>query len=186
VSALSVREPALSPTKFCGECGTRLAAVCSSCGASDPSTSRFCGDCGAPLGASPSATAFASPRSYTPPHLAEKILTAKGALEGERKQVTGLFADLVGSTALADRVGAEAMHALLSRFFELALAEVHRYEGTIYQFLGDGFMALFGALEKTPIVAARRGVRQPTRAPPPRCAPTASCGARCCGCEERS
>lgn len=66
-------------------------------------------------------------------------------LEGERKQVTVLFCDLVGSTALADRLGPEVMHLLLSRFFELALGEVHRYEGTINQFLGDGFMALFGA-----------------------------------------
>ena len=67
------------------------------------------------------------------------------ALEGERKLVTVLFCDVVGSTGLAERLGPEAMHGLLSRFFELALAEVHRYEGTINQFLGDGFMALFGA-----------------------------------------
>src|SRR5262249_30000730 len=75
----------------------------------------------------------------------ERILTSKAALEGERKQVTVLFCDLVNSTGLAERIGAEAMHTVLSRFFELALAEVHRYEGTINQFLGDGFMALFGA-----------------------------------------
>jgi class 3 adenylate cyclase/tetratricopeptide (TPR) repeat protein len=88
---------------------------------------------------------FGSPESYTPKHLAEKILTSKAALEGERKQVTVLFCDLVGSTALAERIGAEAMHGVVNRFFTLALAEVHRYEGTINQFLGDGFMALFGA-----------------------------------------
>jgi class 3 adenylate cyclase/tetratricopeptide (TPR) repeat protein len=88
---------------------------------------------------------FASPAAYTPKHLTEKILTSKHALVGERKQVTVLFCDLVGSTTLAERIGAEAMHAFLGRFFELALAEVHRYEGTINQFLGDGFMALFGA-----------------------------------------
>jgi class 3 adenylate cyclase len=85
------------------------------------------------------------PLSYTPKHLAEKILTTRSALEGERKQVTVLFCDLANSTALAERVGSEAMHALLNRFFELALHQVHRYEGTINQFLGDGFMALFGA-----------------------------------------
>lgn len=83
--------------------------------------------------------------SYTPPHLAEKILAWRLALEGERKLVTVMFCDIASSTPLATRVGAEAMHALLNRFFELALAEVHRYEGTINQFLGDGFMALFGA-----------------------------------------
>jgi hypothetical protein len=85
------------------------------------------------------------PLSYTPPHLAEKILTSRNALEGERKQVTVLFCDLQNSTPLAEKIGAENMHALLNRFFELALSEVHRYEGTINQFLGDGFMALFGA-----------------------------------------
>ncbi len=85
------------------------------------------------------------PLSYTPPHLAEKILQSKSALEGERKQVTVLFCDLQNSTPIAEKLGPEAMHTLLNRFFELALSEVHRYEGTINQFLGDGFMALFGA-----------------------------------------
>src|SRR5262249_43082816 len=85
------------------------------------------------------------PLSYTPKHLAEKILTSRSALEGERKQVTVLFCDLANSTPIAERIGPEAMHTLLNRFFEVALSEVHRYEGTINQFLGDGFMALFGA-----------------------------------------
>ena len=97
------------------------------------------------------------PLSYTPQHLADKILTSRTALEGERKQVTAFFCDLADSTALAERIGPEHMHILLNRFFELALDEVHQYEGTINQFLGDGFMALFGA----PIARedhARRGV----------------------------
>jgi class 3 adenylate cyclase/tetratricopeptide (TPR) repeat protein len=85
------------------------------------------------------------PASYTPQHLAEKILITRSALEGERKQVTVLFCDLANSTTIAERIGPEAMHTLLNRFFELALDEVHRYEGTVNQFLGDGFMALFGA-----------------------------------------
>jgi hypothetical protein len=85
------------------------------------------------------------PLAYTPRHLAEKILTSRAALTGERKQVTVLFCDLANSTALAERLGPEAMHTLLHHFFELALHEVHRYEGTVNQFLGDGFMALFGA-----------------------------------------
>ena len=85
------------------------------------------------------------PLSYTPAHLAEKILTSRSALEGERKQVTVLFCDLANSTALAERLGPEHMHTLLNRFFALALDDVHRYEGTINQFLGDGFIALFGA-----------------------------------------
>jgi len=97
------------------------------------------------------------PLSYTPKHLAEKILTSRSALEGERKQVTVLFCDLANSTPIAERIGPEAMHTLLNRFFEVALTEGHRYEGTINQFLGDGFMALFGA----PLAHedhARRGV----------------------------
>src|SRR5882724_7664211 len=97
------------------------------------------------------------PVSYTPKHLAEKILTSRSALEGERKQVTVLFCDLANSTPIAERIRPEAMHTLLNRFFEVALNEVHRYEGTINQFLGDGFMALFGA----PLAHedhARRGV----------------------------
>jgi class 3 adenylate cyclase/tetratricopeptide (TPR) repeat protein len=72
-------------------------------------------------------------------------VVTRSALEGERKSVTVLFCDIANSTALAERLGPDAMHSLLNRFFEVALAEVHRYEGTINQFLGDGFMALFGA-----------------------------------------
>jgi class 3 adenylate cyclase len=104
---------------------------------------------GAPASAASASPPFTehqpAPFSYTPQHLAEKILTSRSALEGERKQVTVLFCDLANSTALAEHIGPEAMHTLLNRFFELALNEVHRYEGTINQFLGDGFMALFGA-----------------------------------------
>jgi class 3 adenylate cyclase/tetratricopeptide (TPR) repeat protein len=95
-------------------------------------------------GANPTARTPA-PVTYTPRHLADQVLASKAALEGERKQVTVLFCDIVNSTATADAVGAETMHTLLNRFFETALTEVHRFEGTINQFLGDGFMALFGA-----------------------------------------
>ncbi len=129
--------------KFCGECGARLSRVCPSCAAANLPARKFCGECGTKLGEE--SASLAAPESYTPRHLADKILTSRSALEGERKQVTVLFCDIVGSTALAAQLGEEAMHALLNRFFEFALAEVHRYEGTINQFLGDGFMALFGA-----------------------------------------
>ncbi len=139
--------------KFCGQCGAKQGALCPDCGAAIPPGFRFCGECGVSLGL-PAATPPepgpenrrpAAAVSYTPSHLAEQVLTSRTALEGERKQVTVLFCDLVSSTALADRLGPEIMHGLLSRFFELALGEVHRYGGTINQFLGDGFMALFGA-----------------------------------------
>jgi len=128
--------------KFCLECGARLALTCAKCRAELPGSAKFCLECGEPIGPQIQPR---SPESYTPKHLAEKILTSRGALEGERKPVTVLFCDLVSSTGLAERLGADRMHALLGAFFERALGEVHRYEGTINQFLGDGFMALFGA-----------------------------------------
>jgi hypothetical protein len=99
---------------FCGRCGTGLASLCPSCGFANPAGFVFCGKCGARVTEVPAAAlqdppAFASPRSYTPKHLAEKILTSKAALEGERTQVTVLFADLKGSMELlADRDPEEA------------------------------------------------------------------------------
>jgi class 3 adenylate cyclase/tetratricopeptide (TPR) repeat protein len=138
--------------KFCLECGQRLALACVACGAPLPETAKFCLECGRPVGATapaasgePGPAETRTPAAYTPRHLAERILTSRGALEGERKSVTVLFCDLVGSTGLAERLGAEHMHVLVNAFFEIALGEVHRYEGTVNQFLGDGFMALFGA-----------------------------------------
>ena len=132
--------------RYCGGCGQRLPVPCPACGAGNAPGNRFCDGCGAPLeGDVLPRPAHAVPRAYTPAHLAEKILTSRSALEGERKQVTVLFCDMANSTELAQHLGADAMHALLNQFFALALAEVHRLEGTINQFLGDGFMALFGA-----------------------------------------
>jgi class 3 adenylate cyclase len=88
---------------------------------------------------------FASPEQYTPPHLAERILTSKDALEGERKQVTVLFADVKDSMALlADRDPEEARR-LLDPLLERMIEGVHQYEGTVNQVMGDGIMALFGA-----------------------------------------
>jgi class 3 adenylate cyclase len=87
----------------------------------------------------------ADPRGYTPRHLAERILGARAALVGERKQVTVLFADIQGSMDLADKLGAEAWHRALDRFFHLVNEAVHRFDGTVNQYTGDGVMALFGA-----------------------------------------
>jgi class 3 adenylate cyclase len=86
-----------------------------------------------------------APRSYTPRHLAEKILTSRAALEGERKHVTVFFADIKDSMQLAAELGPEAWHRILDRFFEILTSGVHRFEGTINQYTGDGIMALFGA-----------------------------------------
>ncbi|HET9883453.1 MAG TPA: adenylate/guanylate cyclase domain-containing protein, partial [Candidatus Binatia bacterium] len=131
--------------KFCGECGARLEELCPACKESNPPTNKFCGQCGATLGQTAAAPKFTSPQSYTPKHLAEKILTSKSALEGERKQVTVLFADMKGSMELlADRDPEEA-RKLLDPVLEHMIDAVHRYEGTVNQVMGDGIMALFGA-----------------------------------------
>jgi len=107
-----------SGARFCNGCGAPrapLALACAACGHANPSGSRFCNGCGAKLEASAATatTRFGSPGSYTPQHLAEKILTSKSAMEGERKQVTVLFADLKGSMELlADRDPEEARKIL--------------------------------------------------------------------------
>ena len=119
---------------------------CTSCGNELPPGSRFCNKCGHAVSAhTDSERRFASPDAYTPKHLAERILTSKAALEGERKQVTVLFADLKGSMELlADRDPEEA-RKLLDPVLEHMMDAVHRYEGTVNQVMGDGIMALFGA-----------------------------------------
>jgi class 3 adenylate cyclase/tetratricopeptide (TPR) repeat protein len=129
--------------RFCNGCGGRLETVCARCGHANPPASGFCNGCGQPLGGA--AVPTRTPDSYTPRHLAEKILTSKAALEGERKQVTVLFADLKGSMELlADRDPEEA-RKLLDPVLERMMEAVHRYEGTVNQVMGDGIMALFGA-----------------------------------------
>ena len=132
--------------RFCAECGASLNLACPSCGFSNEAGEKFCGGCGQPLVSSQQiATKFSSPEVYTPKHLAEKILISKAALEGERKQVTVLFADMKGSMELlADRDPEEA-RKLLDPVIEHMMEAVHRYEGTVNHILGDGIMALFGA-----------------------------------------
>ena len=111
-----------------------------------PEGARFCPQCARPVGeATLPAIANRDPRAYTPKHLADKILRSKSALEGEHKQVTVLFADVKGSMELAEQLGAEAWHGVLERFFEILSDGVHRFEGTVNQYTGDGIMALFGA-----------------------------------------
>ena len=131
---------------FCEECGAKLDVACPSCGAAIPPGRKFCGTCGKPLAGQPAPGArFASPEAYTPKHLAERILTSKAALEGERKQVTVLFADLKDSMELlADRDPEEA-RKILDAVVQRMMAAVHRYEGTVNQVMGDGIMSLFGA-----------------------------------------
>src|SRR5579864_709385 len=125
--------------RFCLQCGAELGVECVGCGVALPIDAKFCLDCGAPVEVGP------SPAGYTPRYLSEQIRATRETLVGERKQVTVLFCDIVRSSALAGELGAEGYHDLVDRFFAVALAEVHRYEGTVNQFLGDGLMALFGA-----------------------------------------
>src|SRR6266511_4548413 len=129
--------------KFCGECAAPLVAAlaCPRCGTANPKGRKFCDSCGQPL-AEPSAP---DPRTYTPKHLAEKILTSRSALEGERKQVTVLFADVKGSMDLSESIDPEEWHRIMERFFTILTDGVHRFEGTVNQYTGDGIMALFGA-----------------------------------------
>ena len=86
-----------------------------------------------------------SPLTYTPKHLADKILQSKSALEGERKQITVLFTDVKGSMELAERLYAEQWHHILDRFFQILSDGIYRFEGAVNQYTGDGIMALFGA-----------------------------------------
>lgn len=116
--------------KCCGECAAPLSSTCPSCGAANPPENKFCGQCAPALRTAPTASSVA-PESYTPKHLAEKILTSKAALEGEPKQVTVLFADLRGSMELlADRDPEEA-RKLLDPVLEHMMEAVHCYEGSM-------------------------------------------------------
>jgi class 3 adenylate cyclase/tetratricopeptide (TPR) repeat protein len=132
----------LDDSAFCTECGARLEAGCPGCGAINPPAAKFCRKCGAPA---PAAVAERMPDSYTPRHLAERILTSRSALEGERKHVTVLFVDVKESMELAEQVDPEVWHTILDRFFAILAEGVHRFEGTVNQYAGDGIMALFGA-----------------------------------------
>ena len=153
MQCLACRHENRAGAKFCDECGAALPRGCPACGAAARSSARFCDECGQPLTApavrvaSPAAPEPAAPppASYTPRHLAEKILVSRGAIEGERKQVTVLFADCVGFTALSSRLDPEDLHGIMDGCFQGVLEAVHRYEGTVNQFTGDGVMALFGA-----------------------------------------
>jgi len=127
------------------KCGAGLTRTCASCNTELPIGAAFCFGCGQPVVPTPAAERVPAPEAYTPKHLAEKILTSRSALEGERKQVTVLFTDLKGSMELlADRDPEEA-RKLLDPVLERMMEAVHRYEGTVNQVMGDGIMALFGA-----------------------------------------
>jgi class 3 adenylate cyclase len=131
--------------KFCVHCGAGLKVSCPACGARAEPREQFCGECGKSLAGLSTPAAAPDPRSYTPKHLADKILTTRSALEGERKQVTVLFADLKGSMDLGEKVDPEEWYRIMDRFFQILSDGVHRFEGTVDKFTGDGIMAIFGA-----------------------------------------
>ena len=126
--------------RFCGECGARHTPTCPGCEAPHRPDQNFCWECGTRLAAT-----AGTPGSHIPRHLAERILTSKAALEGERKQVTILFADLKGSTELLADRDPEESRKLLDPVLNRMMEAVHYYEGTVNQVMGDGIMALFGA-----------------------------------------
>src|SRR5215469_6340220 len=135
---------------FCDRCGMRFETVCSHCGQLNRSESRFCRICGQTIKEAatiPTAgvSGAPSPDSYVPRYLAEKILASRPALEGERKQVTVLFADIRGSTKLLEGLDPEDAQKIIDPVLQVMMDAVHRFEGTVNQVLGDGVMALFGA-----------------------------------------
>jgi class 3 adenylate cyclase/tetratricopeptide (TPR) repeat protein len=121
--------------------------VCPNCGAGVPLDRQFCGECGLDLRKPTEAPPidFNQPQSYTPKFLAEKILNNRSSIEGERKLVTVLFADVANYTSVAEKLDPEEVHEIMDGCFRILMDEIHRYEGTINQFTGDGVMALFGA-----------------------------------------
>jgi class 3 adenylate cyclase len=137
---------------FCEDCGTSFRRECPLCGTSCSPRAKFCRKCRAPLGGDTvSKTSERDPRSYTPKHLAERILAeraamdSRGAQDGERKTITALFADIKGSVEMMEGLDPEEARAIVDPALQLMMDAVHRYEGYVAQSRGDGIFALFGA-----------------------------------------
>jgi class 3 adenylate cyclase/tetratricopeptide (TPR) repeat protein len=152
--------------KFCGECGGKLELKCPNCGFGNTISFKFCGECGhklsAPAELAPAQLSFEDKldkiQRYLPRGLTEKILAQRDRIEGERKQITVMFCDMQGFTALSERLGPEEAYAIMDEVYEILIHKVHDYEGTVNEMTGDGIMALFGApiaLEDAPQRAIR-------------------------------
>jgi class 3 adenylate cyclase/tetratricopeptide (TPR) repeat protein len=121
--------------------------ACPGCKAHIPVGTKFCGQCGCNLldSTDTAPIEYDKPHSYTPRFLVDKILTDRSSIEGERKLVTILFADVAKYTAIAEKLDPEEVHQIMDDCFKILMDEIHQYEGTVNQFTGDGIMALFGA-----------------------------------------
>ena len=155
--------------KFCNECGHKLELACPECGKMNPPDSRFCSGCGHNLilasEPTPKAPSFDEKidkiQRYLPTGLTEKILAQRDKIEGERKQVSVMFCDMEGFTALVEKIGPEEAYLLMDQVYEILIHKVHDYEGTVNEMTGDGIMALFGApiaLEDAPQRAIRSAI----------------------------
>ena len=139
--------------KFCGECGAKLERLCPSCNSPSPPNFKFCGECGQslPQPISPASKDFsfdekiAKIKKYLPQGITEKILSQRDKIEGERKQVTVMFCDMIGFTPLSENLDPETMYTMMDQVYEILIHKVHDYEGTVNEMTGDGIMALFGA-----------------------------------------
>jgi len=152
--------------KFCVECGKKLETTCPKCGFGNSPISKFCGECGhdlsLPLRPIPKELSFeeklAKIQRYLPKDLTRKILAQRDKIEGEQKQVTVMFCDIEGFTALTEKIGSEEIYSIMDEVYEILIHKVHQYEGTVNELTGDGIMALFGApiaLEDAPQRAIR-------------------------------
>lgn len=138
-------------TKFCGKCGAKLEKICSECNSANPPQFNFCGQCGNKLiggdEPSPNDLSFderlAKVQKYLPKGLADKILSQKDRIEGERKQVTVMFCDMRGFTSLCETLGPEGAYHAMDQVYEILIQKVHDYEGTVNELTGDGIMALW-------------------------------------------
>jgi len=154
---------------FCGKCGTKLERFCPHCNFGNQHENEFCGKCGYNLslyrGPATKELSFDEKidkiQRYLPKGLTEKILSQKERIEGERKQVTVMFCDMEGFTALSEKLGIEEAYSIMDQVYEILIQKVHDYEGTVNEMTGDGIMALFGApiaLEDAPQRAIRSSI----------------------------
>ena len=140
-----------SSAGFCDQCGARLEKACPNCGEPNRHGAKFCKNCGQIINERPTTPTAAvagvpAPDTYVPKHLAEKILASRHKWEGERKQVTVLFADIKGSTKLLEKLDPEEAQKIIDPVLHIMMDAVHRYEGPLNQVLGDSIITLFGAV----------------------------------------